>query len=876
MLRLGGIPVAATAFAAGRSSRRLRAERALRESIAVDTATVCDLLAAQVAQLYAGDAAAARALIQVKRDLFNARPPAAAAWARAQPHLPAQCGAAVEALCAALRELRELAAGHCAEHAAELDAAYAEVRRAYAQPNLLHALALTNPAVHARLAQLQEGRHFSRKEHAQLCTSLGRYALRAAQKTSPLSSFGLVALGRWIDGDAEWPGSGRPLTVDGAVEHRLQPRFAALDYVFLELLADIRRIDGAAPVALNTSLREDNGEYTWARIKNDDVPESRTRAAWVAKNRSRAALAKLLSRIYASRAPGDTPTLDALREALRPVVGGDAARAGELLATAWGHALIQPALPASADPVEWAQSACACLAPALRAAVSAALAQFIAAIATHDRFDPGFTSAVEQQFQALLASAGVSVPAARFRPLVFEDCMLPAAAFDLPRSLLRAHERELVALLRCVPLLTSNTPLTQFRRLVVRRFRERHGAGGVCSDLRDFIEACAEEFDTLFAAGSSDDDKASVFAELRSEPRGQELARLRKELFTALAARAQHGGEISLSAAELDGYSTKAKGGMPAPDASKMFFLQPLATSDGLLFAVNHIYPGASCTLSRFLPQDAASLAEVRGYLEEISIRGRFVELGGIFGFNANLHAILADEVLTIPPFPAVKGNSISLDALRLRHRVEHDDLVFEDAHGGPVNIFFLGILTPLLMPRTYQVVRTLCFSSERVEDMGDQLAHFLTPDADGTLRIPRLRLGNLVLARRSLAVRKAGLPDPALDDFAFFAAFTDWADRHDLPRWLFSRRAVIATLHRGTGLQPSDWRSLPGKEAKPMPLDRDCPLAVRILQKNLAASELDVLFAEALPQAAQTCFAREGQAVVGELGIELTLKERG
>ena len=95
-------------------------------------------------------------------------------------------------------------------------------------------------------------------------------------------------------------------------------------------------------------------------------------------------------------------------------------------------------------------------------------------------------------------------------------------------------------------------------------------------------------------------------------------------------------------------------------------------------------------------------------------------------------------------------------------------------------------------------------------------------------------------------------------------------------PRWLFSRRAVIATLHRGTGLQPSDWRSLPGKEAKPMPLDRDCPLAVRILQKNLAASELDVLFAEALPQAAQTCFTREGQAVVGELGIELTLKERG
>jgi Lantibiotic dehydratase, N terminus len=876
VLRLGGIPLDATAFAAGRVSRRLRAERALRAAIDVDKASVCDLLAAEVPQLYGRDAAAARALIQVKRDLFNARLPAASAWARAQPQLPPSCAAAVEALCAALRELQELAAGNGAEHAAELETAYAEVLRAYGQPNLLHALALTNPAVHARLLQLGEGKHFPRKEYVQLCTSLGRYALRAAQKTSPLSSFGLVALGHWTDAAAAWPDDGPPLAPAGTVTHRLQPRFAALDYVFLELLADIRRIDGAAPVALNTSLRLDNGEYVWARIKNDDVPESRTRATWVAKNRSRAALAKLLSRIHDGRAPGDALTLDALREALLPAVGGDAARAGELLATAWDHALIQPALPACADPVEWAHAACACLRPALRAAVSAALAQFVAAIATHDRFDPGFTAAVEQHFEALLASAGLSVPVARFRPLVFEDCTLPAPAFGLSRGLLQAHERELVALLRCVPLLTSNTPLTQFRRLVVRRFRERFGADGLCTSVRDFVEACADEFDTLFAPAGGGDDKAAAFAELRSEPRSQELARLRRELLTDLAARARQGGDIVLSAAELDDYSTKAKGENPAPDASKMFFVQPVVAPEGPLLAVNHIYPGASCTFSRFLPHDAASMDKVRGYLQQISEQGRFVELGGIFGFNANLHAILADEVLSIPPFAPLKGPGISLDDLRLRHRAERDDLVFEDAQGQAVNIFFLGILTPLLMPRTYQVVRTLCFSSERVEDLGDQLAHFLAPDADGTLRIPRLRLGGLVLARRSLAVRKPELPDPALDEFAFFAAFTEWADRQDLPRWIFSKRTVMAALHRGADLQLPDWRSLPGKDAKPMPLDRECPLSVRIFQKNLAVSAPDVLFTEALPAPAQTCFSREGQAVAGELGIELTLKERG
>ena len=70
------------------------------------------------------------------------------------------------------------------------------------------------------------------------------------------------------------------------------------------------------------------------------------------------------------------------------------------------------------------------------------------------------------------------------------------------------------------------------------------------------------------------------------------------------------------------------------------------------------------------------------------------------------------------------------------------------------------------------------------------------------------------------------------------------------------------------------DWRSLPGKDAKPMPLDRECPLAVRIFQKNLAIGELDVVLAEALPDPTQTCFTQDRRAVVGEFGIELTLKD--
>ena len=872
--RLGGVPIAGTWFSSGRTIGQIRNLRALHEVLSTSKVIVCDALAAEVSTLYGRDPAIARALIQLKRDLFNERLPAQALAERVRPHLPRECDEAVGTLIDSLRGISGLEANCASTYASEVEQAYDTALRLFSEHALIHALALTNPPVHARVLQLLSGRQFPRKQRAQLCTSLGRYILRSGQKTSPLSSFGLVALGCWNDTAPDAFGDGNAFAMTSKVERRLQPRFAALDYVFLELLNSIERIDDRTPVILNASVHAEDGRYTWSRIKNDEPPESRTRGTRVAKNSSRAALVKLLSKIFGTPGPRRALALYRLREALLPAVGGDAARADELLSTAWQHGLIRPDLASGSDSVDWASTACACLKQPLRDAMSSALQQFMAAIASPDRFDHKFTATVEGHFQTILSIAGISIAVERFRPIVFEDCSLPAPAFGLPRKFLDRCEPELVALLRVIPILTGNAPLSRFRRLICRRFRERYGSGGVCRDVRDFIETCADTFDAHFGDSGQ---HAGDSERLRrgSEDTDRALARLRRKMFMRLAGLAKTSREIVLEAGHLDRYSRHVKTEGPRPDVSKMLFMQPVSTPEGPWLAINHIYPGASCMFSRFIPDDKVAKDKVRNYLREISEDGAFVELGGIFGFNANLHPILSDEVVDIPPFVSSGATAKSLDALRLRHRADRDDLVFEDERGQVVNVFYPGILTPLLMPRSHQVVRTLCFSSDRVDDLSDQFAHFLAPDARGAIRIPRVRLGDIVLVRRSLAIRKTDLPDPALDEFVFFEKFAAWADSNDLPRWMFSKRTAIPALHRGAGMQSPDWRSLPGKDAKPMPLDTACPMAVRIFQKNLAVGDLDVVFAEALPDPTQTCFEQGGHAVVGEFGIELTLKER-
>lgn len=878
LARVGGVSIAETAFAAGRAAAQLRTRRAQVEALPAKKIAVCDRLAVEVSARYDHDPASARALIQLKRDIFNGRLPARALWERLRPQLPHECGEAVAAIMDTLRTIQDQATICAQAHAGELEQACDAALRLFSGHTLVHALALTNPPVHAQVLEALSDRGISRRQRVKLCTNLGRYILRSGQKTSPLSSFGLVALGHWDDASPDALACGRALTMTSTVRRRLQPRFAALDYVFLELLADVARIDDRTAVVLNPGLRIDEGQYTWARIKNDEPPESRTRGTRLANNRSRTALVPLLTRVFEASATDGSMPLSRLRDAILRAVGGDAARADELLAHAWRHALIRPDLASGSDSAHWAAAACACLKPPLRDAMSSALEVFLTAIVSHDRFDHDYTATIERHFGAILSTAGIAVPVARFRPIVFEDCSLPAPAFGLPTTFLDRYAPELVALLRIIPILTGNTPLSRFRRRVVRRFRERYGDGGVCAEVRDFIEGCADDFDALFADGGQrpgDAERSRPGSGSGSGETDPALARLRRKLFSRLGRMARNRIEIVLETAHLDRYARNAKPDGPRPDVSKMFFAQPVATPQGTWLAINHIYPGASCMFSRFIPDDSAIRNGVRDYLRTIADDGAFLELGGVFGFNANLHPTLSDRVIDIPPFASSTASADSIDTLRLRHRVDRDDLVFEDDRGRAVNLFYLGILTPLLMPRSHQVVRTLCFSSDRVEDLCDQLAHYLPADADGAISIPRVRLGGLVLVRRSLAVRKVDLPDPTLDDFDFFERFTAWADHRELPRWMFSRRTAIAALHRGTGMRSPDWRSLPGKDAKPMPLDRECPLAVRIFQKNLAIGELDVMFAEALPDPTQTCFVQGGQAVVGELGIELTLKER-
>ena len=243
----------------------------------------------------------------------------------------------------------------------------------------------------------------------------------------------------------------------------------------------------------------------------------------------------------------------------------------------------------------------------------------------------------------------------------------------------------------------------------------------------------------------------------------------------------------------------------------------------------------------------------------------------GHYGFNACLHPKFASRAVAIPPTPALGDMVMSLEELGIRHRAETNDLVFVDRDGRDVSIFYPAILSPFAMARMDQIVRVLGSSVEMVDDLWRDLAPRLDPRPDGAIAIPRVDFGVLTLIRRTLVCPLHVLPSVKNDAASFFAAFNRWADAEALPRYLFVRRAMLQDEARDDLALESRLRVPGGKIGKPMPLDRDCPLSVQLLQKELANSPLAVVFAEALPSPDQYLYSRGGEPVVAELGIELS-----
>ena len=860
VLRIAGLPVQGSRLPAGLAMAGKARLEAARAALARQTPPVCDAIAALLPAAFDSDPAGARALLTLKRDLHNARRPGPALINICRSLLPSAVGSAVAALIDAMAAVAAAEQAYAAAHAAETADGLEQARTLATQPDMLDAIAVTNGAVHAHLLALRDdAAALPEKIRAQTLLSAARYVLRAGQKTSPLSAFGVVALG--------WAAAGGGTSeISGALVRRREPSHAALDHALQVALAELAALDGTALIGLNTTLEQDGGRFDWRRVE-PSTAQQRVRQTAITSVSSTSGFLTALARVVAQH--GGVLPLDALRQALAPLrarIG--AADIEALLADAWRKGILVPAVPADGEPFAAACARAALVGGGRAPQMIRALHAYAAA--ARDPAQP--PSAAARALHDLFAQAGCAADAPLVRPVLFEDCTIAGNSEAAAPAIGRAVRAALPSLLEISPMLSSDSPIARTRRFIVEAFKRRHGAGGLLPRSRPFLRAVADELGAVLAL-PHDAREAAFAAAAATSPVHGRLLDGRARFLDALATCALNASRPAAPAIVPPGVVAEAIAALPpetrAQMVSQMFFLQAVPGEADADHVLGTIYPGGASTFSRFITPDSAAHSAVYAYLRAIGAGLEPMEIAGSFGFNAAWHPPYTARRAAIPPFMAPGAAGIDIGQLALRHRPETDDLVFHDPATGDIAIHYAAILNPLTLPLDFQVVRALSPFGELITDLAQPILDRLPAADDGSRSLPRLLLGRLVLARAQQIVPHGLLPDPALAPAAFFAAFNQWADARGLPRFLYASR-------RRASAAAADARAVPGTRArrvvKPLPLDRWSPVAVLLQQREIATDAGEIALVEALPRPDQTVVTRGGQPVVAEYAFEMSM----
>jgi hypothetical protein len=647
------------------------------------------------------------------------------------------------------------------------------------------------------------------------------------------------------------------LRVGQATTLRLSPNHKFLDDIAALLSRDINRLDPGAPIALNSSIQRSGGAFAWKQAAAD-APGEPLRRGRVAYRSSSAPFLKMLDRLFAG-GTRSLPLSQLLRQAglLLPQI--PSGKIEELLQSAWSFGFIELERDYAGNADRHLASLVERLAEPDRAQARRRLAELVQA---RERMDPaGIKSAISGWLKESGASEeqGVSGSAA------YEERAVAGHAFSLSPDALAEPMADLAALLRLAPALLCDSFTANLGYAVRDEFLERFGPGGEAEDAFAFLEGSARELDRLLA-----DDPASFHQRARSYKQGSSeyrfLAEAKRRLLQALVERTGECGSVELDREDLLAFCFGKDEPVMSRQITQIFFVQPYRAGEGRKFVVNGIYAGGASIFSRFLQDEQWAVDGVRSYLRQLAQPAEPTELVADFAFNACDHPPLADRFVSVPPQHSPATASMPLTQLKLRHRPDRDDLVFVDEQGGEVPIFYPAVLSLAMMPRVEQIVRLLGSWVEMVLDLPEALLPIMPWADDGTQSVPRMSIGSVTILRRQLRVRRSALPSVTLPAHLFYAELNRWADGRGLPRRLFVRRAYEWSAESFASTAENRKTS-----HKPIPLDRLDPLAMLIVQKEIAKTDRDFIFVEALPNP-DDCFVRRGdEPAIAELGIELT-----
>lgn len=802
VLRIGGEPCAPwQRLHDGAVAASMARMQVLRERIAALTPGACEVLE-QAIRAAGDDRDARRALLALKRAVFNGR----------LAGLDARCaGGQLAALGELAQELTQAEAALPGLFEQELARSVERLRVAAADaPALMGGIHYTNPKLYALAERwVRDGATHDAKAARRLQATMLDFAMRAAFKTSPLSSFTPVAVGSW-DGQM-----GTPSDL-GARRVRLRVRInhSFLLHALEAVWRDAASLGERFPLMLNPTIRCEDGALHWRQL---DRAAARHGKFWGTGHPRRQVVLSAPLRVFLSTAAQMAPplTLASVTEALaRALPAQHAPEARQFVDTMLALNLLHPAWrryqqdDLLADTIRLPAAAAEKLAPAG--------VELQALVRQYEQADLARRVALRRHIDgAADRLRGADKTAA---PVFFEDCSLDGPRLRDDPARWAAIMDGLDAWLPLQPLFDAQTARQAW---LAERFIAAYGEDGACGDIEGFFDGLDPDADP-----------------------GAPLAELKQAFLDAILAAG--GDDVHLDAAWCRAFALRMPASVRRRGVSRTFFGQ---RSGAQGFVLNRAYAGGSMMMSRFLAQlSDAELEPVRAYLADCSDHGRYLALPDVFGFNGNLHPRLGDGEVLVAGAQAGRPDVVChrLADMHLVYNGATGRLDVRDANGVTHDIYYFGFLQARNLPPPHRLLaRNVCAMQELWEALRER--------AGPARRLPRVSLNGVVLSRRTWIVARADLPDPAAAGATFALAMHALRGKLGLPAEIFVRLAL-------------DEEPL----SKPMYVHLDSPLHLRQLATALRGA-VALTIQEALPAPGEGTVRLNGREHTAEIQIELT-----
>ncbi|MGC0416009.1 lantibiotic dehydratase [Embleya sp. AB8] len=878
MLRVAGLPIEAVLA--------LRAPEGIAWADEVldlegELATRGGELGDRLAVLVGGnpDGAARRALLGLRRKVFNNRPPGdAAAVLRVVDAADAALGAELVEWIAGHRVLARLRRVGPDLVDRELTAARGRLREIAGEPRFRSGLLLASPTLDGVLDGYRRGTAGPvGKSQRKVERSLLEYVYRTACKTSPFSTLTGVTLGEFTDPYAPGPA---PARVGEA--WRTHPR---LNVAVLSRLAEVIRHDPELredlPVELAAGWRSERSRIRY--IRRTITRGAADTAAGFDFARDSVFFLRhgaVLDRVLALFEEQPTWTLRELTRRLSGSTADPDAEYGRYPRALLTLGLLQvPALQLDVhrrDPVRAFAAGLRELGPHWSTALAEELVLLAGEVDAYAEADPtgrragldrlrtGFTKITER-----LGAADAVLP----KTLIYEDASItgPPVPWDGP-----GFARTVGDPLRAIGEVLPAFDVSLGHRLTLKGFFvARYGLGGRCDDVLSMIHDFHEDIYDQYATAASRRrtfDEDGTYRPLvnwlhRPEIDAVDRARLCfvdgvRRAWAELPAGAE---ELELDGALLSAVADELTSAAPSL-AAYAHFVQPIAGRGPHRAVLNRSFGALAFPFSRFTHcfEDTAGVGlarEVGAALGELQPPGAlFAEIvGGAANHNLNLHARVLDLQLV---YPGEKSSlppehQITLDDLEVRHDVDQDRLVLR-SHRLDCEIIplYLGYLIPLALPEIPRTLLHFSPAGQAVLDVWGGIPE--GAEVAGVSTRPRVTHRGLVVARRRWSTTVEHLPvdPPGAGDSDRLLAWRRWQRAHGLPEQVFAR-------FRGDGEGTGGW-------SKPQHFDLTSALSLSLLAGLVKTPGREVLFEEVLPDAGQLPVTSASGRHVAEMLIEV------